>query len=113
MSWRLLALTHRPPLDSKAGAETRLYCSEYGAGYKTRAHPPPSRLGGMADHDACITLLMSRGIGLWIDPCVMVWDRKRWAGAQSDVVVRRGGRYGGRIGARLGKGAGVGVHQTF
>src|SRR3989344_2684939 len=76
-------------------------------------HPPPSRQGGMADHDACITLLMSRGIEIWIDPCVMVWDRKRWAGAQSDVVVRRGGRYGGGIGARLGKGAGVGVHQTF
>ena len=27
----------------------------------------------LADHDACIILLMSRGIELWIDPCVLLW----------------------------------------
>jgi len=27
----------------------------------------------LADHDACIILLMSRGIESWIDPCVLLW----------------------------------------
>src|SRR3989344_7716714 len=43
------------------------------SGIQNHGAPAPIPPSGMADHDAYITLLMSRGIGLWIDPCVMVW----------------------------------------